>query len=707
MTLPVHVWITSYTNVSAHAQTLTILTSHPAPASDVSQNCFAQVVEPTRGRVYFLFKYFWLRGDKMLDFFTIFSKGGIVLWCFQGTGVTESFTGPVNALIRSVILQERSGNKSFTHEALNLKYKLDNEFELIFVVGFQKILTLTYVDKLIDDVQLHFRDRYKNELEEKGAMKLLNHSFEFEGDFKMLLREAEESSKARSPAPMRSFKESEKSQKTVKSMIETKGGDKEKEQGSKKSKNTKKEELVKADVGKSTSPAPKLVENGTHGLTAEELMQKRREEFFRKRTAGAAEKVSKSPKPQKPKEKQMRVWGMSGSSTKDLDYSDKNGESSNGCDQNQDAPVDPGMQLNPMKGDLQSVECDSSDDEEEEEEERVVVNATVKTSKKSGGFGGMFGMLKGLVGSKSLNLEDMEPVLEKLRDHLIAKNVAAEIASQLCDSVAKKLEGKVMGTFTTVASTVKQALQESLVQILQPKRRVDILRDVMEAQSQRRPFVVTFCGVNGVGKSTNLAKISFWLIENGFTVLIAACDTFRAGAVEQLRTHQRRLNSLHPPEKHGGRVMVQLYEKGYGKDAAGIAMEAIAYARNQAFDVVLVDTAGRMQDNAPLMTALAKLIAVNMPDLVLFVGEALVGNEAVDQLVKFNQALADHSMSDKPRLIDGIVLTKFDTIDDKVGAAISMTYITGQPIVFVGTGQTYNDLRSLNARAVVSALMKA
>lgn len=327
--------------------------------------------------------------------------------------------------------------------------------------------------------------------------------------------------------------------------------------------------------------------------------------------------------------------------------------------------------------------------------------------KKTGGFGGMFGMLKGLVGAKSLSREDMEPVLDKMKDHLIAKNVAAEISARLCDSVAKKLEGKVMGTFTTVNSTVKGALQESLVQILQPKRRVDILRDVLEARSQRRPFIVTFCGVNGVGKSTNLAKISFWLIENGFTVLIAACDTFRAGAVEQLRTHQRRLNSLHPPEKHGGRLMVQLYEKGYGKDAAGIAMEAIAYARNQAFDVVLVDTAGRMQDNAPLMTALAKLIAVNMPDLVLFVGEALVGNEAVDQLVKFNQALADHSMSDKPRLIDGIVLTKFDTIDDKVGAAISMTYITGQPIVFVGTGQTYNDLRSLNARAVVSALMKA
>ncbi|XP_041664435.1 signal recognition particle receptor subunit alpha [Cheilinus undulatus] len=653
----------------------------------------------------------------MLDFFTIFSKGGIVLWCFQGAGVTESFTGPVNALIRSVILQERSGNNSFNHEALSLKYKLDNEFELIFVVGFQKILTLTYVDKFIDDVQLHFRDRYKNELEQKGALKLLNNNFEFEDDFKMLLREAEESSKARSPAPMRTFKESEKSQKTVKSMIETKGGDKGKEQGGKKNKNTKKEapaaEPAKVEQSKNSSSGQKTVENGNQGLTHEEIMQKKREEFFRKRMTVNPEKTSKSPKPQKPREKQMRKWDMGGSSTKDLDYSERNGNGSpNGGEQNPEAQIDTGMQLSSMKGDLLSVDYESSEEgdmeEEEEEEERVVVSETSKTSsKKGGGFGGMFGMLKGLVGSKSLTREDMESVLEKMKDHLIAKNVAADIASQLCDSVAKKLEGKVMGTFTTVASTVKQALQDSLVQILQPKRRVDILRDVMEAQSQRRPFVITFCGVNGVGKSTNLAKISFWLIENGFTVLIAACDTFRAGAVEQLRTHQRRLNSLHPPEQHGGRPVVQLYEKGYGKDAAGIAMEAIAYARNQAFDVVLVDTAGRMQDNAPLMTALAKLIAVNMPDLVLFVGEALVGNEAVDQLVKFNQALADHSMSDKPRLIDGIVLTKFDTIDDKVGAAISMTYITGQPIVFVGTGQTYNDLRSLNARAVVSALMKA
>ncbi|XP_051953647.1 signal recognition particle receptor subunit alpha [Xyrauchen texanus] len=649
----------------------------------------------------------------MLDFFAIFSKGGIVLWCFQGAAVTESFTGPVNALIRSVILQERSGNTSFTHNALSLKYKLDNEFELVFVVGFQKILTLTYVDKFIDDVQLYFRDRYKNELEQRGALKFLLHNYEFGDDFHRLLREAEESCKAKAPVSMRTFNESQKSQKTVKSMIETKEGDKSKVQGGKKSKNAKKEAESKGEQAKVPSQvaSKKAVENGNEGLTPEEIIERKRAKFISKQLGGGkVEKTSKSPKPQKTKEKVKRVWDMGGKSTGPLDYSGTNGNnSSDGQTQDKDFP-EPLIQVDSMKGDLRGVDYESSDEEEEEveeQEERVVVENTDKKGAKKGGFGGMFGMLKGLVGSKNLTQEDMEPVLDKMRDHLIAKNVAAEIASQLCDSVAKKLEGKVMGTFTTVASTVKQALQESLVQILQPKRRVDILRDVLEARSQHKPFVITFCGVNGVGKSTNLAKISYWLIENGFTVLIAACDTFRAGAVEQLRTHQRRLNSLHPPEKHGGCPAVQLFEKGYGKDAAGIAMEAVAFARNQGFDVVLIDTAGRMQDNAPLMTALAKLIAVNTPDLVLFVGEALVGNEAVDQLVKFNQALADHSKTDKPRLIDGIVLTKFDTIDDKVGAAVSMTYITGQPIVFVGTGQTYSDLRSLNARAVVSALMKA
>uniref|UniRef100_A0A1B6BYV7 SRP54-type proteins GTP-binding domain-containing protein n=1 Tax=Clastoptera arizonana TaxID=38151 RepID=A0A1B6BYV7_9HEMI len=397
------------------------------------------------------------------------------------------------------------------------------------------------------------------------------------------------------------------------------------------------------------------------------------------------------------KAKKPRIWDLGGT-TKDMADLDR-------CkDRPEDGEIVADTALvGKMVGGIKDLEVESDSEEEEEEDDEIEVQVKKPSANKSSG---VFSMFRGLVGNKSLSRETMQPALEKLKDHLIAKNVASDIAYKLCDSVSAKLEGKVLGTFESIASTVKTTLNESLVQILSPRRRVDILRDAMEAKKQGRPFVMAFCGVNGVGKSTNLAKICFWLIENNLRVLIAACDTFRAGAVEQLRTHTRHLNALHPPEKHNGMEMVKLYEKGYGKDAAGIAMEAINFARESRIDVVLVDTAGRMQDNEPLMRALAKLVKVNQPDLVLFVGEALVGNEAVDQLVKFNQAMADHSSSENPHLIDGIVLTKFDTIDDKVGAAISMTYITGQPIVFVGTGQTYTDLKSLNAKAVVHALMK-
>lgn len=138
-----------------------------------------------------------------------------------------------------------------------------------------------------------------------------------------------------------------------------------------------------------------------------------------------------------------------------------------------------------------------------------------------------------------------------------------------------------------------------------------------------------------------------------------------------------------------------------------MAAEAIKLAQKSGSDVVLVDTAGRMQDNEPLMRALSKLINVNKPDLVLFVGEALVGNDAVDQLSKFNERLADLAADPTTRnLIDGIVLTKFDTIDDKVGAALSMVYQSGAPIMFVGCGQTYTDLRRFNVASIVKSLLR-
>lgn len=335
-------------------------------------------------------------------------------------------------------------------------------------------------------------------------------------------------------------------------------------------------------------------------------------------------------------------------------------------------------------------------------------SSSSSSSGGKGGGGGMFSsaanwltrskagtFLSSLTGNKVLDRADLEPVMEQLKQQLIGRNVAREAADALCESVIGTLEGKKLEVAGSVAATVGSALTTAIERILTPRRPIDLLAEVRakKASGSGSPFVICFVGVNGVGKSTSLSKVAYHLKDNRHSVLIAACDSFRAGAVEQLKRHCTALD-------------IPLYEQGYAKDPVSIAAAAIKEAASVGTDVVLVDTAGRMQNNAGLMQQLAKLVAVNKPDLVLFVGEALVGNDGVDQLSEFNKKLVEYA-SDRtnPRRIDGIMLTKFDTIDDNVGAALSMVYSTGIPVVFLGTGQKYTDLRRLNVGAVVKALM--
>lgn len=547
-------------------------------------------------------------------------------------------------------------------------------------MAFQKILQLAYIDKFLSDVHLEFRDKYKNELTSQGRE---FNSFNFGENFQRLLQVAEAwgREQATIPRQMRTFDQSSKSKKTVASMIERKG-----ESGPAPYKKTVKiVETAKHDEREQDD------ENGN----ADDVIAMNRKKLLEKMSKKPTDKKKspKSPNEKDKKKKSARVWELNGNSKDAVEL-----------DRSKDRPEDArsgftnsNHMVGNMRGNIRDIEVEDSSSEEEDESSDEVdednnKNFTSRSNAPIKKSHGVFSMFKGLVGSKSITMNDMQPALDKLRDHLITKNVATDIAQKLCESVGTKLEGRVLGTFDTIASTVKTTLNDALVQILSPKRRVDILRDCLEAKKQQRPYVMAFCGVNGVGKSTNLAKICFWLIENNLNVLIAACDTFRAGAVEQLRTHTRHLNALHPKEKHDGREMVQLYEKGYGKDAAGIAMESIRFAKEARIDVVLIDTAGRMQDNEPLMRALAKLIKVNEPDLVLFVGEALVGNEAVDQLVKFNQALADYSAMENPHVIDGIVLTKFDTIDDKVRCESINCAIFNLKLFLSGWRCYFNDL---------------
>ena len=174
--------------------------------------------------------------------------------------------------------------------------------------------------------------------------------------------------------------------------------------------------------------------------------------------------------------------------------------------------------------------------------------------------------------------------------------------------------------------------------------------------------------------------------------MLAACDNFRSGAIEQLKVHGKCLD-------------IPVFDKGYGDDAAIICKEALAFAKKSKIDVVLIDTAGRMQDNEPLMKALANLIHMNNPDVIFFIGEALVGNTAIDQITKFDKSLIDFAIESQ-RSIDAIILTKFDTVDDKVGTAINMVYTIGKPIAFVGVGQKYAHLKKLNVETLMRALFK-
>lgn len=178
--------------------------------------------------------------------------------------------------------------------------------------------------------------------------------------------------------------------------------------------------------------------------------------------------------------------------------------------------------------------------------------------------------------------------------------------------------------------------------------------------------------------------MAYYLKENGCKPLLVAGDTFRSGAVEQLKVHAQCLG-------------LPIFSQGYSKDPSSVAKAAIEHATTEGNDVVLIDTAGRMQNNVPLMKAVGKLATENRPDFVILVAEALVGNDGLSQYRMFNQALGR-------RGIDGLVLTKFDTVSDKVGAALTLTKETGVPIVFCGTGQKYHHLKKLNATDVVRTL---
>lgn len=278
---------------------------------------------------------------------------------------------------------------------------------------------------------------------------------------------------------------------------------------------------------------------------------------------------------------------------------------------------------------------------------------------------------------------------EKMAMQLTSKNVDYQITNTLVDSIM--LELREEGAEEVSEDLFKDKMAGVLGKLVPSVSHGELLERIRE---QKNVFSFCFVGVNGVGKSTSLAKICYWLLQNGLKVYIAACDTFRAGAIEQLKTHVERF-------RQGGHS-VGFYEKGYGKDDASVARCAIQNAQHEGYDVILIDTAGRMHNKKNLMASLAKLMKINRPDHVIYVGEALVGSDSLEHIKEFNRAIQE---ADQSRRIDSILLTKVDTVDDKIGQILNMTFSSHAPVLFLGTGQTNSDLTKMGSQDIVNSLM--
>lgn len=687
----------------------------------------------------------------MLDVFEILTTSGVVLWSKSYAPVGAHV---VNSLINDVFIEEKvrpaanGVSPVFKKEKYTLKWKRVKDFNLIFVVRlfpfsssrlqrtrpnvnslqavYQSLLHLGWIDKLLDNISTIFIDLYKDQLRSTRARVI---EYPFDKYFDQQVRELEDNTGTVSSEAILAEKEDKKDP-----LVSSDNGGPppppvpgllkgtwavrcpcytklctdvlEAQRQAAPAVATSDEDTPSqsSDTSRSSTPV------ATHIITAKGGPAGRASRRARKAANANANASSGDERIRKGKNaksgKKMRKWGVDGLADEDdgevLDYS----ASAEGAEESipaVEAVAQESWGRRTGKG--QFVLKDLGD-----EVHSILENADnqrAKTGASAGvvgsGFNAIGGFLRNIVGGKVLTEADLDKPLKVMEDHLLKKNVAREAAVRLCDGVRQELVGKKTGNFQSVDAALRLAMESSLRKILTPTSSLDLLREIdavtspTSKQQAPRPYVISIVGVNGVGKSTNLSKICYFLLQNNYRVLIAACDTFRSGAVEQLRVHARNLKELSARENVGE---IELYEKGYGKDAANVAKDAVDYATTKKFDVVLIDTAGRRHNDQRLMSSLEKFAKFAKPDKIFMVGEALVGTDSVMQARNFNQAFGTG------RHLDGFIISKCDTVGDMVGTLVSMVHATGIPIVFLGIGQHYGDLRGLSVPWAVGLLMK-
>ncbi|KAK4102951.1 SRP54-domain-containing protein [Parathielavia hyrcaniae] len=654
----------------------------------------------------------------MLDAFEIISTSGVVLWSRSYASVSPSV---VNNFISDVFIEEKSTvagakdgasatvNPPYKHEQHSLRWTFSKELGIIFVAVYRSLLHLPWIDKLVDNIKAIFVSLYGDQLKKPNTT--IVECVKFDEYFDQQLHELEQGS----------------GKPDARAFGDEKAGTAGEEQAPlppKVAHNNQKPQ-TRSSAESSPTATPNASRPATpaagHLLKAKQgpggKLSRRARKIQNNPSAPASsgdEATARKGKPVKTV-KRGRKWDADGLADErddvQLDYSipavTSDSEAEAGARPAAVEEVDASTWGSRTKGkfvlrdlgdEVHSILADAD----------AKKNAAARTDAQSGIVGSSLsaigGLFRNVVGGKVLTAQDLEKAMKGMEEHLLKKNVAREAAVRLCEGVEKELVGVKTGNFESINARIQKAMEASLTKMLTPTSSLDLLREIDSITSppaaslrKARPYVISIVGVNGVGKSTNLSKICFFLLQNKYKVLIAAGDTFRSGAVEQLAVHVRNLTEL--TAREGGKV--ELYQKGYGKDAAAVAKDAVAFAAQAAFDVVLIDTAGRRHNDQRLMSSLEKFAKFAQPDKILMVGEALVGTDSVAQARNFNAAFGSG------RSLDGFIISKCDTVGDMVGTLVSIVHATNVPVLFVGVGQHYSDLRNFSVKWAVEKLLSS
>jgi len=314
----------------------------------------------------------------------------------------------------------------------------------------------------------------------------------------------------------------------------------------------------------------------------------------------------------------------------------------------------------------------SEKDKKEELDQKEIPKEETKEKDKE--KKSIFSKVKQSLTTKTISVDKFEELFWDLELVLLENNVSVEVIEKIKEDLKEELVDKPLPR--DVSKKIEETLRNTLSEILSYED-PQILERIKVKEG---PFVMAFFGINGVGKTTSIAKLTHYLKKNKISVVLAACDTFRAAAIDQLGEHADKLD-------------VKMIKHDYGSDAAAVAFDAIKYAEKNNVDVVMVDTAGRLHSNTNLMAELEKIIRVANPDLKIFVGESITGNDCIEQARKFNELVE----------MDGAILTKAD-VDEKGGAPLSISYTIKKPILFLGVGQEYKDIEKFDKAVILQRL---